>query len=453
MSGLSGLLDLGAGALLAQTAGISVVGRNTANVNTEGYSRESVLLRAELGNSGGVSARGVVRSQDQLLATRERQADGSRAFSQDLSARLSALEGALTSNGAGMSDAMAAFFGGMIELASAPGDATLRQKAVGLAQNAGAAFRDASSTITGAIGESNAAISDYATRASGLAKELAALNDQSNGSDPTIADRRDLVARKLTELVGGKARIDRDGLMRFTLENGAVLVDGDRAATMRAVVDPADPNRSRVELVDGNHRDDVTAGMQRGRIAAQLDFRDNVAGKALQQLDQLAFDFGEQLNQVHRNNEALDGSSGRDLFVPAAQVEGAAAAFAVDPDLAANPSLLAGRGPGLGANDGSGFLALADLKDSTLAGGGTRTFVDEAISAYSMIGAEAARASSDLTVAETRSDMLASLRDSVSGVSLEEELARLAQFQHAAEASAKFVSVVDDLMSSLTNQL
>ena len=58
MSGLLGLLGLGAGAISAQNAGIAVSGRNTANVNTEGYSQERVDLESIRGvpNVGGVLA-------------------------------------------------------------------------------------------------------------------------------------------------------------------------------------------------------------------------------------------------------------------------------------------------------------------------------------------------------------------------------------------------------------
>src|SRR5688572_24692964 len=209
MAGLSGLLDLGAGALLAQTAGVNAVGRNVANVNTEGYSRESVNLRAQPGSPGGVVAGGLIRSQDLLLAARERQADGTRSFSQDYSARLSTLEGTLTANGASMVDAIAALFGGILDLASAPTDAALRSKVVGLAGDVSSSFQDASRTISDAITESNANISAYANEASNLASEMAALNkDATIDTDPMVADRRDQVARQLSELVGGRARID-----------------------------------------------------------------------------------------------------------------------------------------------------------------------------------------------------------------------------------------------------
>ena len=50
-----------------------------------------------------------------------------------------------------------------------------------------------------------------------------------------MRDERDRVATELSALVGGQARIDPDGQMRFVLEGGAVLVDGRRAAALAIV--------------------------------------------------------------------------------------------------------------------------------------------------------------------------------------------------------------------------
>ena len=45
------------------------------------------------------------------------------------------------------------------------------------------------------------------------------------------------------------------------------------------------------------------------------------------------------------------------------------------------------------------------------------------------------------------------LRDSVSGVSLEEELNRLSQFQHASEANMRFVQTIDQILGNMIDRL
>jgi flagellar hook-associated protein 1 FlgK len=46
-------------------------------------------------------------------------------------------------------------------------------------------------------------------------------------------------------------------------------------------------------------------------------------------------------------------------------------------------------------------------------------------------------------------DQLNSYRESVSGVSLDEEMVNLIKFQHAYEAAAKLISTVDELLTNL----
>jgi flagellar hook-associated protein 1 FlgK len=93
------------------------------------------------------------------------------------------------------------------------------------------------------------------------------------------------------------------------------------------------------------------------------------------------------------------------------------------------------------------------LRDQPLANGGTATFTDQALNITSGVGAAAASASSDVTLEQTRTQVLASARDSESGVDINEETATLAQFQHAAEAASQYVSTVNDLLETLMTNL
>src|SRR5215831_14065673 len=88
MAGLLGLLDFGANAFRTQNAGVAVSGRNIANINTEGYTRE------DLGPKGDFT------HQDMpLLSSRERLAAGSFGMADAQAAALGGLEGSLVDGG------------------------------------------------------------------------------------------------------------------------------------------------------------------------------------------------------------------------------------------------------------------------------------------------------------------------------------------------------------------
>ena len=81
------------------------------------------------------------------------------------------------------------------------------------------------------------------------------------------------------------------------------------------------------------------------------------------------------------------------------------------------------------------------------------TFLDEGLKMMTGLGFTVQRAQRDQEVASLRSDALASLRDSMTGVSVEEELTRLQAFQRASEASAKVLNTIDGLLGTLIEVL
>ena len=457
MTSLMGLLDMGAGALVAQSAGVAVSGRNAANVNTRGYSRESVDLNALPGAPvlGGVTAGGVpIRAANEILGLRERLNDGERGQSGALAEALLSLEGDLTPASGNLSSAITNLFGGLIDFAAAPLDSSVRGDVVSRGTETAQSFAAAAASVSRSRSDADARLGAQASTATILAAQIAAANKALAGPqpDPTLLDQRDVAARQLAEITGGQARIGADGQMRFLIGGGTVLVDGSRPAQLRAVPDAANGNHFKLEVADGSHVTDVTASLS-GKMGGDAAFRDGAAAQAAADLDRLAFDVATQINGVHRANAGTDGVAGRDFFVQPTQVAGAAAAMAIDPQLAADRTRLAGAAAGAPSGDNQGALALLALKDQALAGGGSRSFGDEALRTIVAVGSAGASARSTNQLAVAKSDTLASIRDSVSGVSQEEELARLAQFQHAHEAAAKFVSVVNDMLSNLMDVL
>lgn len=449
MSDLMSLLSLGSNALSAANNGVAIATNNTANANTEGYSRQTVQLDSSL--LGGVMTGATGRDASALLASRIRASAGSLAHSTQTQASISDLEDTLTS-GTGIDAQLSSLFSKISQASASPTDSTLRDSVVQATRDLVTGINGRAAQIAGARHDADARITDNVPQATQLAQQLADANRiVAKGADPTALDHREQIAKQLSSLVGGTARIDPDGNMRFVLDGGAVLVDGTHAAQLQTTPD-ATTGYQTVQVVDGGTSRDVSAQIG-GTIGADVTFRDTTAKKAADQLDQLAYDTATAFNTQHAANAALDGTTGNLMFAAPAAVAGAASQLAIDPTLDADSSKLALAAAGGAAGDNTGGLALFALATAKNAVGGTKTLTDSALAIVGDLGVAGAAAKSDTDRDQLVTDHLAGLRDSISGVDTQEELTNLARFQNASSAITKFVSSINDMLTNFIENL
>jgi flagellar hook-associated protein 1 len=453
MSDLLSLLSLGSAGIAAQNTGVSVATNNVANVNTPGYSRQRVDLESLLGAPlvGGVRSGSPERIADDLLAGRVRVAGGALAMSQAFSDALQDLQSRLTGGGSTIDEDIATLFSKIGRVAASPTDPASRDAVVASARALVQGIHRRATDAATARREADARIRDAATKVTALANQLAATNKQiAKSADPTLRDHRDELAKQLAQLVGGHTQTTSEGGMRFVLDNGAVLVDGTHAASLAATAGAN--GLAKLEVVDGANRRDITATVGGGSVGADLTFRDTTSVTVSNKLDQLAFDLASKMNAVSTANAALDGTTGHAMFVAPAQVSGAADALELDPGLDADSSLLATAAAGAPAGDNRGALALFALGSQAVATGGV-TFSDAALSVVGDVAQAGAEANGDVVRNGLVAQHLDALRDSLSGVDTQEELANLARFEHASSAMTKFVSTIDDMLGNLIDQL
>lgn len=454
MSDLMSLLSLGSAGITAQNSGVSIATNNVANANTVGYSRQRVDIESLLGapNVGGVRTGSAQRLGDSILQQRIRGAASSLEMARSFAASATDLEQALSGGGDTIDKQLATMFARFGAVSASPTDLPSRTAAIGSARELVAGVGRRAAELDAQTTEANERIRGKAGEITELARQLADTNLQiARTHNPVLADERDRISTKLSALVGGNAKIDADGQMRFVLDGGAVLVDGQRAAKLSAKTDPLTQNVN-VSVVDGNSERDVTTAIGGGSLGADLKLRDHTLAGARTSLDQLAYDITSSANAVHTAHEGADGVSGRPLFKPLAAVAGAAKAMALDPDVAADPDLLALAAVGKGPGDNTGALAMFNLAQGKVASGG-RTLTGAAQDLVTSVATEASRANSDVKRDELVAEHLAGLRDSLAGVDIQEELTNLARFEHAASAMTKFVATIDDMLGTLIDRL
>jgi flagellar hook-associated protein 1 len=252
-------------------------------------------------------------------------------------------------------------------------------------------------------------------------------------STADIEDRRDRAVRDLVQILGAKSGADG----QTVLLGGTAIIQGGIARPISIA-----PQSASIPVVPGGDppaepvwpANDLASEQVGGALGQVMHLRDAVIPSYLQELDRLAASLITEVNRIHASGTDLEGRPGTDLLVGTG-----VANIGVHPDAAADPRKLAASGTGA-PGDGSAALAMARLSSDL--GASYRSIV-------SVVGLATRAAQNRAEMTRLRMESLIREEQSISGVSLDEEMANLLRFQRAYEAAARVVTVTDELVSTL----
>jgi flagellar hook-associated protein 1 len=463
MGGSFDILNIGWTAMATHRLASEAASHKTANVATPGYSRQRAELQADdpylhrVGPLGtGVDVALIGQSRDDLLENRLRAATGDWGFA---SGRSQAAGSAQAWLGVGEADAVQAsldtFFSAWQALADNPGGAAERVQVLASAQGLAnglaqvrerldATRRGLDAQVQGTLDELQSRMDEVAS----LNREIR-LVEGAGGQANDLRDQRAQLAKEIAERVGVQSFTDGDGQLNLMLVGGGALVVGDHANRLEASADPANDGLLQPSLSIGGASVLLTASSG-GRLGGLLQARDQDIRQVVAGLDQLAYDLVDRVNQVHAAGAGLDGVSGRNLFTPLAAVAGAAGALSLDAAVAGSPdALAAAQDPAAVPGDNRAALAMADLATTRILAGGTRTAGEYWRSTTSALGAGVSQAERALDLAAAQVEQLTAMRESVSGVSIDEEMIELTKAQRAFEAACKVIQTGDELLRTV----
>ena len=271
----------------------------------------------------------------------------------------------------------------------------------------------------------------------------------------TARDRRDLLVKELSEELGVRAYQENNGMISLQLPGGLPVVQGNMAMRLEAVSSGADIT---LRLHAGGVTRDLGVNTLGGELLGMYTMRDQFIPSIKDTLDRLAYEIGTQVNLQHATGAGLDSVTGRDFFIdptvaspPAATVwENAARNLSVAiTDAIEIAAAEAPTAPAtISQGDNRNALLISRIGEQYLIDG-----MDDFNSYYgritSRIGIETNQNNLSLGGAQDAVDQLENLRDGFVGVSLEEEMISLIQYQRGFESSAKFLSTIDELMETV----
>lgn len=206
-----------------------------------------------------------------------------------------------------------------------------------------------------------------------------------------------------------------------------------------------------------------------GEIGALLAVRDEAVPGYLEQIAGFVKTFAGAFNEIHKQGFDLSGATGRNFFNAMNFSEGDSArkiidSFSVNSELKSDPSKFAAAGldedyyaqtgvmRAKGPADNTVALKYTEMKSTAIFEDGS-SVTDKYSEIVFRIGSQVQTAQ---TTAKTQEAILNNLKlkkESVSGVSIDEEISNMMKFQHAYNASARMINVIDGILNTIINGL
>lgn len=402
-------IELGKRSLSVAQTSISTTGHNIANANTAGYSRQQVNQASapslDVWASGSVNpsqlgqgslVESITRVRDRFLDAQYRDQSSSAAewsVRQETMGRIEVAIGEPNETGLRVSmDQLAAAWQDVAnDPSSASAQAVLKERALAFTELAQSMDRSFGNITADLTLQQSAAVDE----ANGYLEQIAELNKsilQNGKNSNDLLDQRDLVVEKLSSLMPVRVTSNNNGVYDISLQNGKSLVTGIGQTGSIAVGEAVGGGK-----IGGIEEALKTVETHQGNLAAVV----------------------EKFAQANGLNEA--GSL-----------------FASDTPFSVQS---------LSVNTAAAYTQPASRQaDSKAAQSDFRALV-------SQIGAQSQTAIYGAANSEAALMATENRRQSVTGISIDEEMANLIKYQHAYSAAARFVSTADELLDTLINRM
>ena len=461
---ISSVLNIARTAMTAAQTSLQVTSNNIANVNTDGYTRQEAVVeeaRSIRTSNGvlcnGVSVKGIVRYYDKYLekaiASKNSDLEGQKTF-QGYFERIEAL---LQDSNSNLSSNIDAFFNGWQELSTDPSSVPVRTTVVAAGKNLSGGIRDIFNELKKLQIELDGTIDSEVSNINRIISSIADLNQQifesSSTSDdgaPDLLDKRTELFKELSSKIDVTSIEDQYGRLHIqTGSGGNVIVDENKYWSLKTI-DDGDTGFNRVAWEDqSGNLADITDSMKSGKLKVLVDMRDEYIGNGfLHDVDELAKSIITETNTIHKTGYNLNGTTGISFFSDS--TDNYAKNIDVNDQIKNNANNIAATSSTLNPTDNDIALSIASLayNDVTI-NGSQSTFTEYVSSMENNIGELTKNAKILSEYQQDTMDILVSQRESVSGVSVDDEMVNLMKYQNAYQAAARLYTVAQQLFDAL----
>jgi flagellar hook-associated protein 1 FlgK len=454
MASLDIALLTGRSSLFMQQAKLATTANNIANADTAGYHRQSVsgstapaVTTATSWTGTGVRIENVVRAYDEALERNLREMNRQDGYYQTYASHIETVEGVLAPGGASpLAQAMTDFASSLSALDASPTSSSVRATVIAKGSSLASAINSTrgnlvtlQQSIVSSTGRGE--LADTVGEANQLAVQIASLNQQIVAAEQRtfnpqqaneLRDQREALVGELSRLADVSVTEANDGSWTVDI-GGTPLVSGATASSL--AVQTSATGASVVWKDTG-----IAVPQDGGAIQALVD-ADAYLRSSITAIDDFATALANTMNTQHAAGFDRLGIAGGSLFD--ASTPGKVAFLISDTNQIAASAV-----SGLSGDSGNA-RALGEALTSGVAALGGDSLLERPDRIADSVALDAASARSLADGTEAGIAMFETAISQVSGVNLDEELMTMIEVQRSYQAAARFVGVVDEMLSTL----
>jgi len=451
MSNLLAMFNASGSALDVFQQALNVVQNNVNNASTPGYAKQTLNLEAmpldvTAGLAGGVASAGLDDSRDSYVedqVQRQTQALGQYTAQSQATGSLQSLFDA--SGNSGVAAALSALSQSFSAWSVTPSDATARQSVLDSADTLASSVRGLAASLSQNGQELDGSISSTAAQINSIAAQVVAYNQSRlTETTPDPGQQAQLYSSldNLSQLVNFSTVNQADGTVTVLLGGGSPLVIGQQQFSLGTA-----SSATGAQVLD-SQGNDITSQITGGQLGGLLDTRNRVLGSMTSSLNQFAGALADSVNQLQQSGTVSSDSgaaSGAALFTY--NSSSPAATLALNPDIT-TAQLAPVDSSGNSNGNANQLAALAGAPLTQLGGTSLTQYFGQLTS---QIGEENQNATTNEQSQQQVVAQATSLRNQVSGVSLDEEAVNVLTFQRSYQAAAQVLTVLNTLADSVLN--
>jgi flagellar hook-associated protein FlgK len=324
---MSDIIGIASNAVASYQRALGTVSNNIANVNTEGYSRQDVVLKdtapskaANMFFGTGVALQAVKRQFDAFAESNLRNSTSDLSSQEPMVEYTKRVMDIMGDKSVGLSSALDDFFGAANALSADPASSVLRSSFLRASEGVSSRFAELSGQL-GLVGtETNQALESTTKQINTLISQLALVNQNmassstEDGQSAEILDRRDLILRQLSDLVRIKTSFNTNGSVNVALGSTAtqgIVVNGMKSRPIG--IDTSVPGKREL-LLDPYGNSESLVSASGGQLGGLQTFISQVLEPAQKSLNFLAKTLVDETNQIQTNGIDGYGQTGNPLF-------------------------------------------------------------------------------------------------------------------------------------------